>query len=170
MIRSVGLLSAANIHRIGDAYALCRQRDASADTAQAQAFRARYSRDITIKFLGVWDTVGALGIPLPAMHWLNQAEYAFHDTQLSKIVENAAHAVAVDEHRIDYQVSLWDPPDKGWANRRAEMVYRSTHRRWWRQSKPAFVCHHLAMDSGKGGGGRLGDRPCGQTAAESRER
>jgi uncharacterized protein (DUF2235 family) len=109
MIRNVGLLSAANTHRINDAYSLYRQRDASADTAQAQAFRARYSRDITIKFLGVWDTVGALGIPLPALHWLNEAEYAFHDTELSKIVENAAHAVAVDEHRIDYQVSLWDP-------------------------------------------------------------
>jgi type VI secretion system (T6SS) phospholipase Tle1-like effector len=112
MIRNVGLLSSDNIHRICDAYSLYRQRDASADTDQAQAFRARYSRDILIKFLGIWDTVGALGIPLPALHWLNEAAYAFHDTELSKIVENAAHAVAVDEHRIDYQVSLWDPMAK----------------------------------------------------------
>jgi len=112
MIRNVGLLSPENIHRMSDAYSIYRQRDANADTDQAQAFRARYSREITIEFLGVWDTVGALGIPLSALQWLNKAEYAFHDTELSKIVLNAAHAVAVDEHRIDYQVSLWDPTAK----------------------------------------------------------
>jgi uncharacterized protein (DUF2235 family) len=112
MIRNVGLLSPDNIHRLDDAYALYRQRDASADTAQAQNFRDKYSRNITIKFLGVWDTVGALGIPLPALHQINDAIYAFHDTELSGIVLNGAHAVAVDEHRIDYQVSLWDPKTK----------------------------------------------------------
>lgn len=112
MIRNVGLLSPANLHRMSDAYRLYRQRDDSADTDQAEAFRARYSRTIAIKFLGVWDTVGALGIPLPALQWLNAKEYAFHDTELSSIVLNAAHAVAVDEHRIDYKVSLWDPVAK----------------------------------------------------------
>ena len=107
MIRNVGLLLPENAHRIGDAYALYRQRDGSADTDEARAFRDRYSREIKIKFLGVWDTVGALGIPLPALQWLNSAVYSFHDTELSGIVANAAHAVAIDEHRIDYQVTLW---------------------------------------------------------------
>ncbi|MBV8131418.1 MAG: DUF2235 domain-containing protein [Alphaproteobacteria bacterium] len=109
MIRNCGLLLPENAHRVGDAYALYRQRDESADTNQAQVFRDRYSREIKIKFLGVWDTVGALGIPLHALHWLNAKEYAFHDTELSRIVENAAHAVAIDEFRVDYQVTLWAP-------------------------------------------------------------
>jgi len=62
----------------------------------------------------VWDTVGALGIPLSALQWLNSAEYGFHDTQLSKIVDNAFHALAIDEHRIDFQATLWsDVPDPG---------------------------------------------------------
>jgi uncharacterized protein (DUF2235 family) len=112
MIRNVGLLSPENSHRVGDAYALYRNRDESADTTAAEQFRSRYSRDIKIKFLGVWDTVGALGIPLPELQWLNAKEYAFHDTELSWIVENAAHAVAIDEHRFDYQVALWDPVPK----------------------------------------------------------
>lgn len=107
MIRNVGLLLPENEHRIADAYALYRQRDASPDTDEAKAFRARYSREIKIKFLGVWDTVGALGIPLPALQWLDSAIYSFHDTELSGIVANAAQAVAIDEHRIDFQVSLW---------------------------------------------------------------
>jgi uncharacterized protein (DUF2235 family) len=109
MIRNCGLLLPENAHRIADAYALYRQRDESADTDQAQAFRNRYSREIKIKFLGVWDTVGALGIPLPALQWLNAKEYAFHDTELSGIVQNAAHATAIDEFRVDYQVTLWAP-------------------------------------------------------------
>jgi uncharacterized protein (DUF2235 family) len=112
MIRNVGLLAPQNGHRVDEAYAIYRRRDESADTDQAKAFRDRYSRDIKIKFLGVWDTVGALGIPLHAMQWLNARQYAFHDTELSGIVENAAHAAAIDEWRVDYQVTLWDDKRK----------------------------------------------------------
>jgi uncharacterized protein (DUF2235 family) len=107
MIRNVGLLTPGNLHRLPEAYELYRRRDASADTPEAVAFRNNYSREIGIHFIGVWDTVGALGIPLPALQWLNAAEYAFHDTELSGIVLNAVHALAVDEHRVDYQASLW---------------------------------------------------------------
>jgi uncharacterized protein (DUF2235 family) len=109
MIRNVGLLLPENQHRVSDAYALYRQRDSGPDTGQAQAFRDRYSCNIKVKFLGVWDTVGALGIPLHALQWLDAREYAFHDTELSSIVENAAHAVAIDEWRVDYKVALWSP-------------------------------------------------------------
>jgi uncharacterized protein (DUF2235 family) len=35
--------------------------------------------------------------------------YEFHDTKLSNIVENAYHAVAIDEHRQDYMATLWNP-------------------------------------------------------------
>jgi uncharacterized protein (DUF2235 family) len=116
MIRNCGLLLPENAHRVADAYALYRQRDESPDTGQARAFRARYSREIKIKFLGVWDTVGALGIPLHALQWLNAKEYAFHDTELSGIVENAAHAIAIDEFRVDYQATLWAPVVKPGQN------------------------------------------------------
>jgi uncharacterized protein (DUF2235 family) len=107
MIRNVGLLTPDNLHRLRDAYALYRNRDDSADTEAAQTFRTKYARMINVRFLGVWDTVGALGIPVSALQWLNAAEYGFHDTELSGIVQTAVHAVAVDEHRIDYQATLW---------------------------------------------------------------
>jgi uncharacterized protein (DUF2235 family) len=83
---------------------------------QHQAFRDRYSREIKIQFLGVWDTVGALGIPIQALEWLNATEYGFHDTELSGIVGNAAHAVAIDEFRVDYQATLWAPVKKDGQN------------------------------------------------------
>ena len=34
--------------------------------------------------------------------------YEFHDTNLSNIVENAYHALAIDEHRQDYMATLWN--------------------------------------------------------------
>jgi uncharacterized protein (DUF2235 family) len=78
----------------------------------AKLFRSSFCRDIRIKFIGVWDTVGALGIPSDLVKSLNMKFYEFHDTELSGIVDNAYHAVAVDEHRQDYDVCLWNPKSK----------------------------------------------------------
>jgi uncharacterized protein (DUF2235 family) len=64
--------------------------------------------DLSIRYLGVWDTVGSLGIPrvLPISIGLN-ARYQFHDTALSRSVENARHAVAIDERRAPFAPTLW---------------------------------------------------------------
>jgi uncharacterized protein (DUF2235 family) len=107
LIHKAGLLKPEFIHRLDDAYALYRDRDHTVYSEQATLFRSKYSREIKIKFLGVWDTVGALGIPLAAFHWLNAETYGFLDTELSDIVENGFHAMAIDEHRVDYQATLW---------------------------------------------------------------
>ena len=122
MIRNVGLLTPDNLYRLGDAYALYRNRDASADTDAAVAFRTKYSRMIQVRFLGVWDTVGALGIPISALQWLNSAVYSFHDTELSSIVRTAVQAVAVDEHRVDYPGDAVDSNSQGGTERRATLV------------------------------------------------
>ncbi len=63
---------------------------------------------VKIKFLGVWDTVGALGVPMFSKTWLARTKYGFHDMSLGRVIENAYHAVAIDEQREDYQVALWD--------------------------------------------------------------
>ncbi len=55
------------------------------------------------KFIGVWDTVGALGVPIRQLH----ARYNFHDVTLTSQVDNAYHALAIDEHRRDYEPTLW---------------------------------------------------------------
>lgn len=70
---------------------------------ESQAFLSQESRATRIKFIGVWDTVGALGVPLLN---LSIAE-KFHDTDLGEHVDFAYHALAVDEHRNDYQAALW---------------------------------------------------------------
>jgi uncharacterized protein (DUF2235 family) len=63
--------------------------------------------DVRIKFIGVYDTVGALGVPLAGAVKVNEPIVGFHDTTLGVMVENAAQALAVDEKRGPYVPTLW---------------------------------------------------------------
>ena len=63
--------------------------------------------DVRVKFLGVWDTVGALGIPGALFSMANHDHYGFHDTGPSPVIEHGCHALAVDEHRSDFVPTLW---------------------------------------------------------------
>ena len=63
-------------------------------------------KDVPIKCIGVWDTVGDLGIPGHLDEIFTQF-YQFHDTTLGPHVENAFHALALDEHRRDFAPTLW---------------------------------------------------------------
>ena len=65
---------------------------------------------VSIKFLGVWDTVGALGIPddLAILNLIDDpGKWSFHDTELGKHVNRARHAVAIDELRASFTPTLW---------------------------------------------------------------
>lgn len=65
---------------------------------------------VTINFIGVWDTVGALGIPDTfALLSLvdNLFKLRFHDTELSAQVKVARHALALDEQRASFSPTLW---------------------------------------------------------------
>ncbi|MEZ5866095.1 MAG: DUF2235 domain-containing protein [Geminicoccaceae bacterium] len=63
---------------------------------------------LSVRLLGVFDTVGALGVPLPWLKALTQrGSVQFHDTQLSSLIENAYQALAIDERRGSFQPTLW---------------------------------------------------------------
>jgi uncharacterized protein (DUF2235 family) len=121
LIRNSGLVTPENLNKVTEAYQLYRTRDAHADGPNAVFFRDNYSHILKIKFVGVWDTVGALGIPIESFEWFNKAYYEFHDTELSGIVENAFHALAVDEYRENYAPTLWAPSTQ--PNQRMEQVW-----------------------------------------------
>jgi uncharacterized protein (DUF2235 family) len=112
-IRNCGLLKREHAEQIPAAYRLYRKRSSASSPRERQAvrFRKRYAvTDITpIEFVGVWDTVGALGIPVPFWGTLGKREFLFHDTEPSKIVRHARHAVSIDETREDFQPTLWSP-------------------------------------------------------------
>lgn len=85
------------------------------DAATAQQKLKSYERHegVTIHFMGVWDTVGALGIPdeLPIDFLFRRKKERFHDTKLGDNVLRARHAVAIDERRRSFAPTLWTNPD-----------------------------------------------------------
>jgi uncharacterized protein (DUF2235 family) len=65
--------------------------------------------DAQITCLGVWDTVGSLGIPVDPLG-IDNSVYGFLDTNLHPDVHNAFHAVSIDERRREFPPTLWTPP------------------------------------------------------------
>ena len=63
-----------------------------------------------IKFIGVWDTVGALGAPGAIGQLLNRNKFKYHDIGLHPCIKNAFHALAIDEQRKSFAPSLWQRP------------------------------------------------------------
>ena len=95
------------------AYDLYRGRGAATSPGRDKAakFRKDYAvADVSrIHFIGVFDTVGALGIPAPFLGTLGTEKYLFHDTAPSSIINHARHAVSIDENRQDFEPTLWTP-------------------------------------------------------------
>jgi Uncharacterized alpha/beta hydrolase domain (DUF2235) len=63
--------------------------------------------ELRVACLGVFDTVGSLGIPSTALRRFNREKYEFHDVELSPIVKLNLHALAIDEHRRPFSASVW---------------------------------------------------------------
>jgi len=75
-------------------------------------FRKKYShKSRDIKFMGLWDTVGAMGIPITFLSNFNEKD-EFYDTKIGGNVKNARHALAIDELRADFEPTFWSNGDK----------------------------------------------------------
>jgi uncharacterized protein (DUF2235 family) len=125
-IRNAGILTEKHRGRIDEAYDLYRDRGKHPREDVATEFRAKYSHETRIRFIGVWDTVGSLGIPLTGLHlakWLNR-RWQFHDTDLSSWVDAAFHAVAIDERRRPFVPTMWKQR-QGAAAQTVEQVWFS---------------------------------------------
>ncbi len=110
LIRNSGILKRENIDQISAAFQLYKSRKPQHQPREVEAtlFRKTYAISDTskIKFIGVWDTVGALGNPLQ-MNGILSSRNRFHDTDLSTKIENAYHALAIDEKRKNFEATLW---------------------------------------------------------------
>ena len=110
-IGSVGLLEKAHLRRVPEAYALYRtppgKRPGSLPEQRLKKLQLPPRRGIPIKFIGVWDTVGALGAPTPILGRFTRSIVSFHDTQLGQDVQHGYQALAIDERRRPFQPDLW---------------------------------------------------------------
>ena len=132
LIRKCGIIPKSEVSKIGGAYKFYQRGDVHPDSPLAQQFRAQHSpntimKDLdrtwrrendyvvpdlpnfAIRYLGVWDTVGELGVPKYFLlgNLLNR-KYQFHDLDLSSTVIAARQALAIDEDRLEFEPTLWD--------------------------------------------------------------
>jgi uncharacterized protein (DUF2235 family) len=78
--------------------------------------------DLKIKFVGVWDTVSALGFSQDfsfLLKWIFSAAdkisnmipwlaHDFYDYDLNNSIENAYHALSIDDERTTFHPKVWD--------------------------------------------------------------
>jgi uncharacterized protein (DUF2235 family) len=111
-IRNCGILKPQYLQLLLKAFELYRERNAftAPDSDLMVSFRRNYSiEDVTpIHFVGVWDTVGSLGLPFTFLRMYNMEKYKFHDETLSSSVRNAFQALSIDDRRKLFQPTLWD--------------------------------------------------------------
>ena len=84
------------------------------------------NRKCPIEMLGVWDTVGALGIPISFFKEASDKVFGFHDTKLSPEVRFACHAVAIDEKRASFEPTLWQETAEN-KNRMKQVWFSGVH-------------------------------------------
>lgn len=124
-VRSLaGMIAACGLLRFGPDLSPA-ERWARVDAAYDHGYRPGKDRNpqwsdgldfhdlVSIRMIGVWDTVGSLGVP-DSFGVLNlfdvESRHKFHDTTLSPMVEHARHAVAMDETRAQFTPTLWADP------------------------------------------------------------
>lgn len=134
-IRHAGILNVDSAKEINQAIELYRAvfKGDGDDAPRTLEFRAKYSSQIcvsewdhdwrkqncegfdpatpilAIKYVGVWDTVAALGCPkfIPGATWINR-RFGFHDAKLTSKVQSARHALAIDERRVLFEPVTWN--------------------------------------------------------------
>lgn len=119
-VRSLaGMLAACGLVRFAEGTGPA-QRWAEIDRLYDEVYRPARRRaravphpPVTVDFLGVWDTVGALGIPdsFGVLNLVDDDErHRFHDTRLGAHVTHARHALALDETRGPFTPTAWTGP------------------------------------------------------------
>ena len=144
LIRKCGLVHVVTPGLLGKAESIYRDKNLHPDADACKDFKKRYSRQPRIHFIGIWDTVGALGVPGTNLF---KSQYDWHDTELSSIVDHAYQAVALDEHRETYNVSLWTSKDG-----KPKADNRDVEQRW-------FIGAHANVGGGYGPDDTLPDIP-----------
>ncbi|HEX6041474.1 DUF2235 domain-containing protein, partial [Longimicrobium sp.] len=91
LVRKCGILPVDDARQIKEAYEFYRKRGEKYHPAGPLATefrRTHQSRETNIKCVGVWDTVGSLGVPTGGpIGMFTRNRYGFHDVRLSSAVE-----------------------------------------------------------------------------------
>lgn len=100
-----GILPKSRPELIERAYQVYKTKDPEKRRRQRDVFLAgHHTMGTRIRCIGVWDTVGALGLPIkrPDM------KHEFHDTSFCATVDAGFHALSIDDERRDFHPTVWN--------------------------------------------------------------
>lgn len=100
-------------------------------SARKEPYERRPRREVThIKFLGLWDTVSAYGMPIaelkPAINWLFWP-MNFSDLTPSTKIERACHALSLDDERTTFHPIVWDESEEKNQKRITQVWFAGVH-------------------------------------------
>lgn len=130
-MKFVGLVEKDDDYWVPDLYA-CYEKSKGEGTPQWASAHRRIAGKRPcppIRMIGVWDTVGALGAPGvigKIASLLNGNKYAYHDVTLNDSIQNAFHALAIDERRSPFKPDLWTRRE-GWTGRLEQGWFPGVH-------------------------------------------
>ncbi|OUR73299.1 hypothetical protein A9Q78_04025 [Methylophaga sp. 41_12_T18] len=110
LMNNCSLLKPAEGKRIEQAFALYKNKRHKPNSPYSHNWRADYAvqQEVNITFVGVWDTVGAMGLPF-SVFGLIKDKHLFYDRKLGSNVVKARHALSLDELRDDFEPTIWEP-------------------------------------------------------------
>lgn len=111
LINNCGILKRPEARLIAQAWKIYKDPKARfhPDGEDSKSFRSLHCHaSRKVHFVGVWDTVGALGIPFSIMGMFDKHD-EFYDTKMGSNVSYARHALAIDEQREDFEPTVWTP-------------------------------------------------------------
>jgi len=96
-------------------------------TPSAQAFSRTFChRQVDVDGIFAWDTVKALGLPLPGLAWIHPLAHEFHNHELGRHIRAGFHALAADENRAAFAPVMWDCAP-GWDGRLEQTWFPGAH-------------------------------------------
>src|SRR5713226_4024852 len=110
-----------------------RQGEKNFDFEEKVLLNHAYYRRNFIKMVGVWDTVGTLGVSVGNIKGISRRTLRFHNTHLSTIVQHSYQALALDEQRKPYWAVLWTNfvPAKADTDDTEQVDNRMVEQRWF---------------------------------------
>lgn len=127
-MNKLGLIGKEDDYYVPELYACYENNKPPGSTEWKKAFHnVRSTRPCPpIRLVGVWDTVGALGAPGALGQLFNRGKYQYHDVGLNVHIQNAFHALAIDERRKPFKPDLWTRPP-GWTGQLEQAWFPGVH-------------------------------------------
>lgn len=102
----VGILPPDALGEVEAAWAIYRRHAAAPDQPALERLRRQGTWPARIRLVGVWDTVGNLGLPFAPSAPISRS-LSFHSSELSDNVDVGLHALAIDEPRGSFSPTFW---------------------------------------------------------------